>query len=143
MARFMPENWPIPAIDTFNRDFFTSGKLVVQECVACGTVQHPPEEICHKCHEMEFGARETNGRGTIYSYIIVHNPPSPALADAVPYAVVLVSLDEHPQIRILGNVLNRKPDELEIGQKLEVVFEEIKDEEAGEDLLVPQWEVVG
>ena len=142
MARYFPDNWPIPEIDKFNREFFTSGKLVVQECGSCGTVQHPPEEVCHKCYGMEFKARETNGRGTIHSYIVVHNPPSPAFVDAVPYGVVLVSLDEFPQLRILGNVLNRKPSELAIGQKTKAVFEEIDDDEAGGKLLMPQWEVV-
>ena len=43
MARFMPEDWPIPELDRFNRDFFTAGKLVVQQCEACETVQHPPD----------------------------------------------------------------------------------------------------
>ncbi len=142
MARYFPDVWPIPQIDQFNRDFFTSGKLVVQECVSCGTVQHPPEEICHKCCGVEFKARETNGLGTIYSYIVAHNPPAPAFTDAVPYGVILVSLDEFPQVRILGNALNRKPSELEIGQKVRAVFEEIDDEEADEKLLMPQWEIV-
>ena len=142
MAPFMPDNWPIPEVDSLNRDFFTAGKLVVQECAACGTLQHPPDHACHSCQAIEFTSRETNGRGTIYSYIVVHNPPAPALADAVPYAVVLVSLDEHPQIRIIGNVLNRKSDEIEIGQAVRATFEEIQDDEEDERILLPQWEVV-
>jgi uncharacterized OB-fold protein len=141
MAPYMPDNWPIPEVTDFNRDFFTSGKLVVQECAACGNVQHPPEEVCHRCLAMEFRSRETNGLGTVHSYIVVHNPPSPALAEAVPYVVVLVSLDEHPHIRILGNVLNRKPAEVAIGQRVRAAFDDVIDE-AGERLLLPQWEVV-
>ena len=67
---------------------------------------------------------------------------APSLAEAVPYAVVLVSLDEHPHVRILGNVLNRDPGEVEIGQKVRATFETIEDEEAEETILLPQWEVV-
>lgn len=140
MARFMPEDWPIPQLDRFNRDFFTAGRLVVQQCTACGTVQHPPDAACNACKAMEFRSLETSGEGTIHSYIVVHNPPASTLADAVPYAVVLVSLDEHPHVRILGNVLNREPGEIAIGQKVRATFERIDDEEAGETLLMPQWE---
>jgi uncharacterized OB-fold protein len=142
MAPFMPDNWPIPALDRFNRDFFTSGRIVVQECVACGTVQHPPDAACNNCKAMEFRSRETNGAGTVYSYIVVHNPPAPALAEAVPYAVALVSLDEFPHVRILGNVLNREPGEVAIGQRVQATFEEIDDAESGERILLPQWVVV-
>ena len=140
MTRFMPEDWPIPQLDRFNRDFFTAGKLVVQQCVPCGTVQHPPDAACHACKAMEFRSLETNGEGEIYSYIVVHNPPAPVLAEAVPYAVALVALDEHPHIRILGNVLNCEPGEVAIGQKVRATFEEVIDED--ETLLMPQWELV-
>lgn len=140
MPRFMPEDWPIPELDRFNRDFFTAGKLVVQQCVPCGLVQHPPDAACNTCKAMEFRSLETNGEGTIYSYIVVHNPPAPALAEAVPYAVALVTLDEHPHVRILGNVLNCEPGEVAIGQRVRAVFEEIIDED--ETLLMPQWERV-
>ncbi len=136
----LPESWPIPALSKFNRDFFTSGTLVVQECAECGNIQHPPEEICHKCLGMDFKSRQTNGRGTIYSYMVIHHPAAPELQKYVPYAVVLVSLDEHPHCRILGNVLNRKPEEISIGQKVRVTFEEIAD--GDEKILMPQWEAV-
>ena len=140
MTRFMPENWPIPQLDRFNRDFFTAGKIVVQQCVPCGTVQHPPDAACNACKAMEFRTLETNGEGEVYSYIVVHNPPAPSLAEAVPYAVALVALDEHPHVRILGNVLNCDPSEVAIGRRVRATFEEIVDED--ETLLVPQWEVV-
>src|ERR1700733_3145987 len=101
----MPEGWVLPKVDQFNQGFFSSGKLVLQECSTCGNVQHPPEEICYQCHGTDFRGREVNGHGTVYSYVVVHNPPAPALASRVPYGVVLVSLDELPEIRILGNLI--------------------------------------
>jgi uncharacterized OB-fold protein len=142
MARFMPDDWPVPALDRFNREYFTSGKLLVQECKTCGTLQHPPEELCYTCRGMDFGWRETNGNGTIYSFVGVYHPVAPALQKVVPYTVALVSLDELPKIRVLGNVLNRAPEAVEIGQRVRAVFEEIRDEGAGETILLPQWEVV-
>ena len=43
-------------------------------------------------------------------------------------------------MRIRGNVLNREPGEVAIGQQVRTSFEEIVDEY--ETLLMPQWEVV-
>lgn len=142
MAGVMPEGWALPAVDKFNAPFFTSGKLSLQECAACGTVQHPPEEVCHACLGMEFKARETSGTGTIYSFVVAHHPVAPSLKDAVPFAVVLVSLDDVPSARVIGNVVNREPSQIEIGQKVRAVFEELSDAETDETLYFPVWEVI-
>ena len=142
MAGVMPEGWALPALDQFNRSFFTSGRLVLQECAACQTVQHPPEEVCNSCLGMEFTERVTSGVGTLHSFIVVHHPVAPSLKDKVPYAIVLVSLDDVPSARVLGNVLNRRPEELAIGQRVKAVFETIVDPETGATLLFPEWEVI-
>ena len=43
-------------------------------------------------------------RGTVHSFTVVRYPANPALADAVPYTVVLVSLDDAPHLRVVGNI---------------------------------------
>lgn len=143
MSKVMPEGWAQPAIDRFNEAFFTSGKLMLQECAACGTVQHPPEELCHRCLAMEFVGREAAGTATVHSFIVVQHPVAPALAASVPYTVVLVVLDDHPHVRIVGNVLNREAGNIEIGDRVRAVFEELPGAEGEPRLLLPQWEVVG
>ncbi len=42
--------------------------------------------------------------GTVHSYTVVHYAANRALADAVPYTVVLVSLDDAPHLRVVGNI---------------------------------------
>lgn len=142
MARFMPEEWPLPGVTKYNRDFFTSGKVMVQQCASCQTLQHPPEDCCWKCQSFDFNSVEMDGNGTIYSYEVVHNPPAPSLKDRVPYAVVLVSLDQQPEIRMLGNVVNAPHTDVAIGKKVRATFEEIPDPEGGETLQLLQWELV-
>ena len=142
MSRLMPAGWAIPALSAFNRAFFTSGKLVLQECAACGNVQHPPEEVCYGCLAMDFQPREASGLGTIHSFIVIHYPVAQILAGSVPYTVVLVSLDDFPSVRVVGNVLNRLPDEVDIGQRVKAVFEEIASADGSEVILLPQWEVL-
>ncbi len=143
MARYMPDGWALPALDDQNREFFTSGQIVVQGCTSCGAVQHPPEDVCHGCQGSDLAWRTCTGGGTIHSYIVVEHPIPALLRDRVPYAVILVSLDDFPQIRILGNPVNVVPERVAIGQRVRAVFEQVEDAASRQTLQIPQWEVIG
>ncbi len=138
MSRYM-DGWMLPAIDDANREFFTSGKIVVRQCSGCGTHQHPPEDLCHQCGGSEFGGREVGGTGTIYSHTVIRHPVHPTLVDRVPYIVALVSLDELPGVRITGNLLETEPADVRVGLAVRAVWEDIPDPETGETLRLPQW----
>jgi uncharacterized OB-fold protein len=137
----LPEDWALPEIDTLNEDFFTSGRLLLQACRACSAVQHPPEHVCRSCQASDFESRESAGRGTVYSFTIAHYPAHPALSDSVPYAAVLVELDDHKHVRLMGNVLDVEPSEVSIGMRVRVVWQEVNDA-SGRTLKLPQWERV-
>ena len=142
MSRYLGDDWALPALDPQTRPFFTSGAIRIQVCRSCNTAQHPPDDVCHACQGMEFEFRDSVGLGTVHSYIVVHHPVHPALADRVPYAVALVVLEDMPNVRVCGNILNLAPDAIEIGQRVRAVFEEVSDSEGGEELTIPQWETL-
>ena len=73
---------------------------------------------------MTFTTTAVAPRGTVHSYTVAHYPAHRALAEHVPYTVVLVSLDEHPEIRVIGNVLDVPPEEVRIGMPVHAVFPE-------------------
>ena len=100
----LPRDWALPQLDPFNEAWFTSGALVVQRCTSCATLQHPPEEICHACGAMSFDTQTLAPTGTVYSYTVCHYAANSALAAALPYTVVLVSLDDAPHLRLVGNL---------------------------------------
>ena len=136
----MLDDWVLPAIDDGNRAWFTSGELTLQACASCGRVQYPPEEVCHACGGERFVGRVVAPTGVVHSYTVVHHPVNKALAQHVPYAVVLVALDELPHIRVVGNVLDVAPGEVHIGMAVGAVFpERIADD--GEVVRMPQWTV--
>ncbi len=140
MARTMPDEWVLPAVEPRTEAFFTTGRLLLQRCTACEFIQHPPEDVCHRCQGMDFDTREVAGRGTIYSHTVVRHPVHPMLEEAVPYTVVLVSLDEVPHVRVTGNLVDVPPEEARIGMPVRAVWEEVTDPESGGKLLLPQWE---
>lgn len=133
----MPPGWTLPALDTFDQVWFTSATLAVQACAACGTRQHPPEEVCHHCGGTAFDHDVLAPTGTVHSYTVAHYAAHPALADAVPYAIVLVALDDDPSIRVLGNLVDGDPRAVRIGDQVEAVWESRRDDDG--EVLLPQW----
>jgi len=142
MKRILGDDWALPALDEWNRDFFTAGMLTLQRCQSCRHIQHPPEEVCESCQGVEFSAFESAGRGRVESAVVVHHPVHPALSERVPYAVVLVSVGDAPGILIAGNVRGTAPEQVKIGDEVRVVFESVTDPRNGEGLTIPQWEIV-
>jgi hypothetical protein len=142
VTRILGDDWLLPALDAKNREWFTSGRLALQACLRCRAVQFPPEDACRGCGGFELGSRASEGVGRVESVAVVHHAVHPLLRPHVPYAVVLVSLDDAPGVNLLGNVLNRPADRIAIGERVRVAFEELFDPETGETLRIPQWEVV-
>jgi uncharacterized OB-fold protein len=131
----LPPDWALPQLTPFNDAWFTSGAILIQRCASCGTRQHPPEEICHVCGSMTFDHDELGPSGTVYSYTVAHYAANKALADSVPYTVVLVSLDDAPEIRVVGNMPGT---EVHIGMPVVAEWEE-RTAEDGTTILLPQW----
>ncbi len=101
-------------------------RLVLQRCLECRAYRHDPRPMCPECHALEFEWAPASGRGTIYSYAIVHQLLHPFWADQVPYNVVLVELEEG--IRIVSNLIDCPNDSIRIGMPVCVVFEDLSSE---------------
>jgi uncharacterized OB-fold protein len=73
-------------------------ELRLQRCRPNGHVWHPPSAVCPECRGQEYEWVQSNGRGTVHTWTTIHHPVHPAVADKVPYTVVLVDLDEGPRM---------------------------------------------
>ena len=143
MTRVLGDDWALPALDDQNRAFFTAGVLTLQQCESCQHVQHPPEDVCERCQGFALGSFASAGAGRIESVVVVHHPVHPGLKDHVPYAVVLVSVDDAPGLMVAGNVVGIAPETVAIGDRVQVTFEDVTDSATGTQLKIPQWEIVG
>jgi len=142
MPRHLGDGWVLPALDDKNRPWFTSGRIRVQACNDCGSFQQPPDDICSHCQSWSLSFRDCAGTGTVESVAVVHQAVHPALKEQVPYAVVVVSIDGAPGVSVIGNVTNREPGDVRIGDHVRATFEECPAAEGDETLKIPQWEVV-
>jgi uncharacterized OB-fold protein len=61
------------------------------------------------------------GTGRLYTWTVVHRAMHPAFMGDVPYAVVVVELDEGP--RIVSGIVDCPLEALEMEMPVEVVFE--------------------
>jgi uncharacterized OB-fold protein len=119
--------WPKPGITADNR-FFWQGlrerKLLIQRCLACHRLQHPPAPMCSACHSFELGAAEASGRGTVHSFVVAHHPKVPPFE--YPNVIVLVELEEGT--RLVSRLVGVDPDSVSIGMPVAVEFETVDDQ---------------
>jgi uncharacterized OB-fold protein len=97
------------------------GRLLIQKCSECGALRHPPRSMCGKCQSTRWESIEASGRGSVYSYTVMHHPPIPGYD--FPCPVALIDLEEGT--RIVANVAGCKPEDIHIGMKVECSFEDV------------------
>ena len=123
-----PPGLPIPQPTEEAEPFFEAlkeGRLVIQHCLSCGALAHPPGAMCRACGGTDFDWQQVSGAGEVYSYVVTHQAVHPALQGYTPMATVEVALPEG--LRLTTNLIDVPPDEVEIGLPVEVVFEDVGD----------------
>jgi len=114
---------PRPAI-THDNAFFWEGlkqrKLLIQSFA--GRLVHPPVPACPETGSLDWSTIEASGRGTIHSFVVVHQPRLPGFEYPLP--VVLVELEEG--VRIVANMLGVQPEDVAIGAAVTLDFVEIE-----------------
>jgi uncharacterized OB-fold protein len=123
-----PELRLVPAPAGLNAEFYAfcaAGELRFQRCGACRAWRHPPRYRCAACGSDAWEWERSSGRGRVFSYTITHQSLDPAYADELPYAVLVVELEEGP--RVVGNLRDLAPADLTLDLPVEVVFERLSD----------------
>ena len=93
----LPRPYPRPDRDTAPYwEAQRRHELRYQRCSDCGESRFPITPVCPACRSFEFEWTSSSGRGTIYSYTVVHHQTHPAFA--VPYTIVLVEMEEGPRV---------------------------------------------
>jgi uncharacterized protein len=126
---------PIPIPDEISAPFFDGareGRLMLQHCPSCAGWSFPVRERCPHCFAAGLQWRQASGRGTLYTFAIMHQVMNPGFAASVPYNVCQIDLEEG--VRMIANVIGISNDALRIGMKLEAVFEDL-----GETIHVPKF----
>jgi uncharacterized OB-fold protein len=120
----------IPRPAELDLEFFqaaaASGTLHAQRCAQCSDFHHPPRLYCPNCFSGDYTFQPVSGRGTVYSHTLSHYTTEKAWKEAVPYATIVVELEEGP--RLVGSARDIDPGEIEIGLPVRVVTETVTDD---------------
>ena len=111
---------PTPLTQPF-WDGCARGRLLLPHCRACGRHFFRPEVACTHCFATDWRWAEASGRGTLYSYSIVHRAPAPGFA--VPLVLAVVELEEGPAM--MSNLVGCAHEDIRIGMALQVRFEPV------------------
>jgi len=115
----------LPAVTPENEHFWCGGKrdeLCFLRCDACTTLVHPPAPVCPKCLGRDLSVDAVSGRATVATFTINRHPWIPGFDP--PYVVAIVEIEEQPSLRLMTNIVDCEPEEVAIGMKVEVVFED-------------------
>jgi acetyl-CoA acetyltransferase/uncharacterized OB-fold protein len=119
---------PLPLVTAENEFFWTSGadgRLRFQECRSCESLIHPPAPVCRYCRSRDIGVRSVSGNATLAGFTVNHRFSLPGMP--APYVIAQVAIAEDPRVRLTTNIVECDPERLELGQPVEVVFEQAED----------------
>ena len=100
-------------------------RFLIQWCTACDQVVFYPRENCPSCLGTSFEWKQASGKGTVYASSVQHRAANPLMANRVPYVVAMVELEEG--IRIMSNVIDCAPDDVVVGQAVQLTWEPLSD----------------
>jgi uncharacterized OB-fold protein len=114
----------LPNISALTRPYWdaaAAGRYLLPHCNACGAHFFRPEVACPRCFAIDWRWVEASGRGTLYSYSIVHRAPAPGFE--VPFVFAAIELDEGPCV--FSNIVGCAHADIRIGMKLQVQFDAV------------------
>jgi uncharacterized OB-fold protein len=77
--------------------------------------------LCAACGSERWEWALATGRGRVFTWTVTHQALHPAYADDVPYALVVVEMDEG--VRMVSSLCGLDPADLALDLPVEVVFE--------------------
>lgn len=120
---------PLPPITVDSKPYWDAAKehrLTGQRCDDCEKFRFPPATSCWYCLSPNNTWVDLSGRGTVWSYILMHQPYYKGFIPELPYPVCVVETEEG--LRFISNLVNVDNDEIKIGMAIEVMFDDVTEE---------------
>lgn len=107
--------------------------LVGTLCSKCGEKSFPPRQVCPQCGADVDQVYPFNGRGQVFSFTTIYEPPS-GFEENAPYTVALIKLEEGPLVTAqLTDLGESKP---EIGMPVEMITRRLRQDGDERGMLV-------
>ena len=100
------------------------GELLLFQCGTCDTYYWPATSCLNDCGMESMRWVPASGKGVLHTFTVYYRALNPGWKDEVPYNVAVVELDEGPFM--FSNVVGVENEALEVGMRLEAVFNEVR-----------------
>lgn len=114
----------LPSLTATDRPYWTGGAhgaLLIERCASCRRWQHPPAGTCGTCGG-DAAPQPVSGVGTVFTFTVAHHQYHPDVPP--PYVIAVVELAEQPDLRVPTNIVDCDPDDVRIGARVRVRFEQ-------------------
>ncbi|MCK4338548.1 MAG: Zn-ribbon domain-containing OB-fold protein [Candidatus Cloacimonetes bacterium] len=109
----------------YHREIPQRYRLEAEKCMKCGKILFPPRLICPECGSKIFEKVILPENGKIITFTIIRVAPE-EFATQVPYCIAVVELEN--RVRITTQVVDCKPEDIEIGKSVMLVFRKVQEE---------------
>ncbi len=117
----MERPYPVPDAETAPFwEAVAAGRLDLQRCRSCSRHVFYPRSLCPHCGGADLDWVTVSGRGTVYSFTVVHRAPA-EFQDEAPYVVALVELEEGA--RMLTRLIGVEPAAVRVSMPVEVTLQ--------------------
>ena len=119
---------PLPVPDAASAPYWASCAehiLTLPRCSRCQTLAYPPDISCPHCHtfEPDFKFERVTGQGKVRTWTVMRHAFLAGFE--VPYMLVDVQLDDQPEVRLIGRLLDGPDTPLRIGDAMTLAFEDL------------------
>ncbi|MCC7130641.1 MAG: Zn-ribbon domain-containing OB-fold protein [Anaerolineae bacterium] len=97
--------------------------LMGEICPHCEAKLFPPRDICPECGGEAKTLYQFSGKGEVYSYTTIYEPPA-GYEENAPYTVALVKLDEGPIVT--AQLTDLGEEQVQIGTPVEMVTRRLR-----------------
>ena len=100
-------------------------ELVLARCSDCGKASHPPDVTCPNCLSLDprFAWKPASGKGKVRSWTVIRH--SFLSGFDLPFLLADVQLDDHPQVRLIGRLVDGPDTPLKFGDAVTVTFDDL------------------
>ncbi len=126
----------LPQVTPENEHFWrggADGELRFLRCGSCRYYVHPPAPLCPECLSRDLSAEAVSGRAVVHTFTVNYQAWIPGFDP--PYLVAIVELAEQEGLRLTTNLVNCEPEDVSIGMRVKVLFEDV-----GDDVFLPLFE---
>ncbi len=96
------------------------GRLELQVCGHCGTVQYPPREACHHCVSPDLKWQPQSGAGTLLAITTLDHSNDLYFRERLPWRLGMVQLDAGPSVMVhLHGEVGAAPCRVRVGARLD------------------------